>query len=198
MRRVLLVLALFVGMLASATTPANAREITTEDPGGGGDSYLNLYRVKVVNNAEGVRITVKMHPIDWVEFSPFGMYRLLIDTNAGSRGAEFANEFNLPGHAGFRALKGSKAKRKSWQNYPHRRKCGRTVRERFDGEAGKMTLLIKAKRGCLFHPKRVRVNVRTIEHGYTENGRSYENEPPIVDHLPYKNTFTSWVKYSRG
>lgn len=197
MRRVLLVLALVVGMLAGAATSGSARETTTDDPGGGGVSYLNLYKVKVVNNAKGVRITVKMHPIDWVEFSPFGMYRLLIDTNASSRGAEFANEFNLPGHAGFRALKGSKAKRKSWRNYPYNGKCGRTVRERFDGDAGKMTLLIKPRKGCLFHPKRVRVNVRTIEYGYTLNGRSYDNDPPIVDHLPYKNSFTTWVKYSR-
>lgn len=197
MRRALLVLAVLLITLAGATAPANARERTIDDPAGGGSSYLDLHKVKVVNNAKGVRITVRMHPIDWVEFSPMGVFRLLIDTKASSRGAEFVEEFGLPGDGGFHALKGSKKKRRSWETYPFSGKCGKSVRERFDGEAGKITVLIKPKKGCLFHPRNVRVNVRTIEYGYTENGRYYENETPLVDHLPYKNTFTPWTRYSR-
>jgi len=197
MRRALLVLAVLLITLAGVTAPANARERTIDDPTGGGSSYLDLYKVKVVNNAKGVRITVRMHPIDWVEFSPMGVFRLLIDTKASSRGAEFSEEFGLPGDGGFHALKGSKKKRKSWETYPFYGKCGKSVRERFDGEAGKITVLIKPKKGCLFHPRNVRVNVRTIEYGYTENGRYYENETPLVDPLPYKNTFTPWTRYSR-
>ena len=150
-----------------------------------------------MNNAKGVRITVKMHPVDWVEFSPSGTFRLLIDTKAASRGAEFSEDFGLPGDGGFRALKGSKKKRKSWETYPYYGKCGRSVMERWNLDEGRVTILIRPKRGCSFHPKRVRVNVRTIEYGYTVNGRSYENDPPLIDHLPYKGRFTPWVKYSR-
>jgi len=197
MRRTLAILGVLICMLGTSATPAGAVEKTTEDPLGGGSSYLDLYRVKVVNNAKGVRITVRMHPIDWVEFNPVGTFRLLIDTTSSTRGADFAEEFGLPGDGGFRALKGSKKKRKSWETYPFYGKCGKSVRERFDPEAGKITILIKPKRGCLFHPKRVRVNVRTIESGYTQDGRYFENRPQLVDHLPGKNTFTPWVKYSR-
>lgn len=196
MRSLLLSVAIAVGLL-SGTSSAQAREATTPDPLGGGSSALDLYKVKVVNNAKGVRLTVRMKPVNWEESSPVGEFRLLLDTKPGSPGAEFADEVGIPGDGGFRALKGSAAHRASWETYPFPGKCGKTVRERYDLEAGKVTIVVKPKRGCLFHPKYVRVNVRTIQSGAIEEDEFVEFTPALVDHLPYKNTFTPWVKYSR-
>jgi hypothetical protein len=140
---------------------------------------------------------VRMSPVNWDESTPVGEFRLLLDTKASSPGAEFADEVGIPGDGGFRSLKGSAKKRQSWRAYPFPGKCGKTVRERYDLEHGKITISIKPKKGCLFHPKYVRVNVRTIQSGYIDGDEFVELTPPLVDHLPHKNTFTPWVKYSR-
>lgn len=196
-RPFLLSAAIGVGLLAGAPT-AQAREATTPDPLGGGSSAFDLRKVKVVNNAKGVRITVRMKAVDWdAATTPVGEFRLLLDTNHRSRGAEFAEEVGIPGDGGLRALKGSQKHRKSWQTYPFPGKCGKTVTERHDLEAGKVTVLIQPKRGCLYHPKYVRMNVRTIQSGQIDEFGYHEYSPARIDHLPYKNTFTPWVKYSR-
>lgn len=196
LRSLLLAGAIAVGLLAG-TPSAQAQQATTPDPLGGGSSALDLHRVKVVNNAKGVRIVVRMSPVDWEESSPVGEFRLLLDTKASSPGAEFADEVGIPGDGGFRALKGSAAHRRSWTTYPFPGKCGKTVRERYDLENGKVTIVVKPKRGCLWHPKYVRVNVRTIQSGYIDGDEFVEYTPALVDHLPYKKKFTPWVKYSR-
>ncbi|GAA3539554.1 hypothetical protein AFL01nite_26090 [Aeromicrobium flavum] len=197
MHTLLLSSALAIGLL-SVTPSAQARERTTTDPGGGATSAFDLYKVKVVNNARGVRITVRMRPVDWeASTTPVGEFRLLLDTKASSRGAEFADEFGIPGDGGFRALKGSVKHRRSWETYPFPGKCGKTVRERWDLESGKVVVHIKPKKGCLYHPKKVRVNVRTIQSGYIDEDGYVEYTPSRVDHLPYKGKFTPWVKYSR-
>ena len=197
MRSLLLSIAIAVGLL-SGTSGAQAREATTPDPLGGGSSDLDLYKVKVVNNAKGVRVTVKMKAVDWnAESTPVGEFRLLLDTNHRSKGAEFAEEVGIPGDGGFRALKGSKKYRQSWDTYPFPGKCGETVRESYDLEHGKVTIRIKPKRGCLYHPKYVRVNARSSQSGYIDDSGYHPYTPALVDHLPYKNTFTPWVKYSR-
>lgn len=196
LRSLLLTLAVAVGLL-SGTSSAQAKEATTPDPGGGAASAFDLYKVKVVNNAKGVRITVKMKAVDWETSSPVGEFRLLLDTNHKSSGPEFADEVGIPGDGGFRALKGSKKYRKSWQTYPFPGTCGKTVRERYDLEHGKVTIHIKPRRGCLYHPKYVRVNARTIQSGYITDDGFVEYDPPLVDHLPYKNKYTPWVKYSK-
>lgn len=196
-RGLLLALALVVGTLSAATS-AQAREATTPDPAGGASSAFDLHKVKVVNNAKGVRITVRMKAVDWDAAStPVGEFRLLLDTKASSPGAEFADEVGIPGDGGFRALKGSKKHRKSWVTYPFPGKCGKTVRERYDLEHGLVVVHVKPKKGCLFHPKNVRVNVRTIQSGYIDDQGFHGYTPARVDHLPYKNSFTPWVKYSR-
>lgn len=197
MRALLLTGALVVGLLG-ATSSAQAQEATTPDPAGGASSAFDLYKAKVVNNAKGVRITVKMKAVDWdAETTPVGEFRLLIDTKASSPGAEFAEEVGIPGDGGFRALKGSKKYRKSWATYPFPGKCGKTVRERYDLEHGKIVVHIKPKKGCLFHPKYVRVNARTIQSGYIDDSGYVPFTPARVDHLPYKGKFTPWVKYSK-
>ncbi|WP_286930556.1 MULTISPECIES: hypothetical protein [Aeromicrobium] len=197
-RGLLLSLGLVVGLLAAAPG-AQAREATTPDPAGGGSSALDLHKVKVVNNAKGVRITVRMKAVDWeAESTPVGEFRLLLDTNASSPGAEFADEVGIPGDGGFRALKGSKKHRKSWVTYPFPGTCGKTVRERYDLEHGLVVVHVKPKKGCLFHPKHVRVNVRTIQSGYIDASGYKPFTPARVDHLPYKGKFTPWVKYSRS
>ncbi|MCL3838322.1 hypothetical protein [Aeromicrobium duanguangcaii] len=196
-RSLLLSLAIAVGLLAGAPT-AQAQERATTDPLGGGSSALDLYQVKVVNNAKGVRITVRMKAVDWdAETTPVGEFLLLLDTNHRSRGAEFAEEVGIPGDGGFRALKGSKKHRTSWRTYPFAGKCGKTVRERYDLENGKVVVHVKPKKGCLYHPKYVRVNVRTIQSGQIDEFGYHEHTPARIDHLPYKNTFTPRVKYSR-
>ncbi|SKB07530.1 hypothetical protein [Aeromicrobium choanae] len=196
-RGLLLSLALVVGLLSAASS-AQAREATTPDPAGGGSSAFDLYKVKVVNNAKGVRITVRMKAVDWdAETTPVGEFRLLLDTKASSAGAEFADEVGIPGDGGFRALKGSKKYRKSWETYPFPGTCGKTVRERYDLEHGTVVVHIKPKKGCLLHPKHVRVNVRTIQSGYVDDSGYVPFTPARVDHLPYKGSFTPWVKYSK-
>src|SRR5690606_16093 len=78
MNTLLLSSALAVGLLAAAPG-AQAKQATTTDPGGGASSALDLYKVKVVNNAKGVRITVKMRPVDWdAPTTPVGEFRLLL------------------------------------------------------------------------------------------------------------------------
>lgn len=197
LRGVVLSLALAVGLVGAAPS-AQAREITTPDPLGGGASAFDLHRVTVVNNAKGLRITVRMRSVDWEGAStPVGEFRLLLDTVASSPGAEFADEVGIPGDGGFRALKGSQKHRRSWQTYPTPGTCGKTVRERYDLEHGKVTIAISPKKGCLYHPKKVRVNVRSIQSGYIDDTGFVELTPALVDHLPYKKTFTPWVKYSR-
>ncbi|MFS0883649.1 hypothetical protein [Aeromicrobium sp. 179-A 4D2 NHS] len=197
MRSLSLALALGVGLVGTASS-AQAQQRTTADPVGGGTSALDLYKVKVVNNAKGVRVTVKMRPVDWnAESTPVGEFRLLLDTNHRSKGAEFAEEVGIPGDGGFRALNGSKKYRQSWETYPFPGKCGKTVSESYDLEHGKITIHIKPKRGCLYHPKYVRVNARSIQSGYIDASGYHPYTPALVDHLPYKNTFTPWVKYSR-
>ncbi|MBD1269934.1 hypothetical protein IDH50_06815 [Aeromicrobium tamlense] len=196
-RGVLLSLALVVGLLSAASS-AQAREATTPDPAGGGSSAFDLYKVKVVNNAKGVRVTVRMKPVDWnAESTPVGEFRLLLDTNHKSAGAEFADEVGIPGDGGFRALKGSTAHRESWVTYPFPGTCGKTVRERYDLENGIVVVHVKPKKGCLYHPKYVRVNVRSIQSGYIDDSGYHTYTPARIDHLPYKNSFTPWVKYSR-
>lgn len=197
MRGLLPSLALVVGMLAVAPG-AQAREATTPDPLGGGSSAFDLDKVTVANNAKGVRITVRMKTVDWeAKTTPVGEFRLLLDTKASAPGAEFADEVGIPGDGGFRALMGSKKHRKSWATYPFPGTCGKTVRERYDLEKGKVVVHIKPKKGCLFHPKNVRVNVRTIQSGYIDNRGYVPFTPARVDHLPHKNAFTPWVKYSK-
>lgn len=197
LRSLLLTIAVAVGLLSGAAS-ANAKQLTTPDPAGGGSSAFDLYKVKVVNNAKGVRITVKMKSVDWdAESTPVGEFRLLLDTNHRSKGAEFAEEVGIPGDGGFRALKGSKKHRQSWETYPFPGKCGKTVSERYDLEHGKIVVHIKPKKGCLYHPKYVRVNARSIQSGYIDDSGFHEYTPALVDHLPYKNKFTPWVKYSK-
>jgi len=196
LQRVLLPLALTAGLIA-ASSGAQAQQRTTTDPGGGGTSAFDLHKVKVVNNAKGVRVTVKMKKVDWEKSSPLGEFRLLLDTNHKSAGPEFADEAGIPGDIGFRALKGSKKHRNSWLTYPFPGKCGKTVTERYDLENGTVTVAIKAKKGCLYHPKYVRVNVRSIHSGYITDEGFDEFATPRIDHLPYKGKFTPWVKYSR-
>lgn len=194
-RSLLLSVAVAVGLLAG-TSSAQAEQAVTPDPLGGGTSAFDLHRVKVVNNARGVRIVVRMSKVDWDASTPVGEFRLLLDTKASSLGAEFSEEFGIPGDGGFNALKGSARTRESWTTYPFPGTCGKTVRERFDLENGKVTVVVKPKRGCLWHPKRVRVNVRTIQSGAIEGDEFVEYAPALVDHLPYKRQFTPWVKYS--
>lgn len=196
MRRIMAVLVLALALGASAA-PAGADSRTTTDPRGGGSSYLDLYRVKVTNNARGVRIVVRMHPVDWVAFSPLGDFQLNIDTKK-ARGAEFSESFGLPGDGGFSALKGSKAWRRSWSTYPFAGKCGKTVVERWNLDEGKVIVKIRPKKGCLYHPKRIRVNVRTSQWGYYEDSELRRNNPPLVDHLPARKAFTPPVRYSKN
>lgn len=197
LRSLLLTVALGAGLFGAASS-AQAQQRTTTDPGGGGSSAFDLQKVKVVNNAKGVRVTVRMKPVDWnAESTPVGEFRLLLDTNHRSRGAEFAEEVGIPGDGGFRALKGSKKHRQSWHTYPFPGKCGKTVRESYDLEHGRITIHITPKRGCLYHPKYVRVNARSIQSGYIDEAGYHPYTPALVDHLPYKNTFTPWVRYSR-
>ncbi|WP_313406734.1 hypothetical protein [Aeromicrobium sp.] len=195
-RTLLLTAAVAVGLLAGASG-AQAQQATTPDPLGGAASALDLHQVKVVNNAKGVRIVVRMSPVDWDESSPVGEFRLLLDTKASSPGAEFADEVGIPGDGGFRALKGSATHRRSWTTYPFPGTCGKTVHERYDLENGTVTVAVKPKKGCLWHPKYVRVNVRTIQSGYIDGDEFVEYTPALVDHLPYKKKFTPWVKYSK-
>ena len=197
MRTLLLVIAVAACLLTGAAS-ANAKQLTTTDPGGGGSSAFDLSKVKVVNNAKGVRVTVRMKPVDWNAAStPVGEFRLLLDTNHKSAGAEFADEVGIPGDGGFRALKGSTKHRESWVTYPFPGKCGKTVRERYDLENGVVVVHVKPKKGCLYHPKYVRVNVRSIQSGYIDDSGYHAYTPARVDHLPYKGSFTPWVKYSK-
>jgi len=197
LRSLLLALALGVALVGSASS-AQARERTTSDPTGGGSSAFDLYKAKVVNNAKGVRVTVRLKRVDWnAESTPVGEFSLLFDTNHKSKGAEFVESVGIPGDGGLHALQGSKKYRQSWHTYPSAGKCGKTVRQRYDLENGTLTITIKPKRGCLYHPKYVRVNARSIQSGYIDATGYHPYSPARVDHLPYKGKFTPWVKYSR-
>lgn len=195
MRRTWGILLLVLALSATAA-PAVAQTKTTRDPRGGGSSLLDIHRVKVTNNAKGVRITVTIDPVDWVTSSPLGDFRMLIDTRKGG-GAEFAEAFGMPGDGGFSARHGSKRFKKSWRTYPSVGRCGRTVAESWDVQKGVITVHIRPKKGCLYHPKLVRVNVRTQQSGYYEGTTFHPNDPPLVDHLPASGAYTPWVRYTR-
>ncbi|QSR25503.1 hypothetical protein CFH99_07680 [Nocardioides aromaticivorans] len=198
MRRILAVG--FFAMMASVllVPRAGATEYSWRDASGGEDSYIDIRSVTVRNNADGLFIRIWIHPIDWEEFNPVGEYRLTIDTG-GTTGPEFRDSTGLPGDGGFQALKGSRAYRASWSTYPYAGRCGRTVVQRWDLERGLIRTLIKPQRGCLFHPARVRINVRTVENGYfaePDYGGYTVNDPPIVDQFPAPGRFTRWVGYT--
>lgn len=179
--------------------PAHTDEQGWKDPRGGESSYLDLYSATVRNTAEGVRIRWRMHPLDWVRYSPEGKFSLTIDTG-GSAGPEFEESMGFPGHGGFRALKGNQRWKKKWLTYGRLGVCGKTVLSRYRFDEGVHTLLIKPKRGCLYRPKRVRIKMRSVEWGYYEKPgyRDYvKNTPPLADHFPTSDRVTPWVKYSR-
>lgn len=193
MRAALLTVTLALGLLA-APSGASANELVVTDPGGGGTSAYDLRKVKIVNDAKGVRITVRTAAVDWSRPTPLGELTLLLDTEASSPGAEFVESVGIPGDGGFFAVKGSAKHRRSWVTYPFPGRCGKSVRERYGLENGKITIRIKPKKGCLRHPECVRVNVRTVQTTRLVDGRHVETR--LADHLPYKNTFTPWVTYS--
>jgi hypothetical protein len=196
MRRIFGVLVLALALVASPA-PAGADSKTTTDPLGGASSLLDLHRVKVTNNARGVRIEVRMNAVDWVKENPVGDFSMLIDTNHRRAGAEFGESFGIPGDGGFYARTGSKAHKRSWHTYPFPGRCGRTVVERWDLAAGRIIVHIRAKRTCLHHPKYVRVYVRTTQSGYFQDDSFVRNVPALIDHLPYRGKYTPWVRYSK-
>jgi hypothetical protein len=75
--------------------------------------------------------------------------------------------------------------------------CVSTMRGSYGVRDGIYWTRYKPKRGCLFHPKRVRLRLRTKQSGVWEGGNLIENTPQVFDHLPAKGQFTPWVKYSR-
>lgn len=183
---------------ATLAVPAQAQTRYWTDTGGS-SSMLDIKSVRVANNAKGVRITVRVKRVDFTSTYPYGSYHLAIDTKRSKKGPEFGDGFGIPGDGGFSALKGSKAWRKSWQTYPVAGKCGRSVREKWDLEHGKIVTFIRAKKGCLNHPKRVRVHVSTVVDGEIQ-ADPYMHTPyssPQWDHFPTAKAYSPWVRYSR-
>lgn len=105
----------------------------------------------------------------------------------------------VPGATSFRALKGSRKKKRSWRQVqdPTLGKCARTVRQRWRLESGRVTLRIIPKEGCLYRPKKVSVRVFSMADGvYSPEEGLTEFDRPIRDWLP-ETGFTRPVRYSR-
>lgn len=183
--------------LIGASGTAEARSSYWQDARGGEVGLLDIQAVKVTNNAKGVRVVVRINPVDMDEALPSGAFMLRIDTKS-KKGPEFQEAFGIPGDGGFSALKGSKSWKKSWQTYPWVGKCGRSVRERWEPEDGRIITHIKPKKGCLWHPRNVRVYVKTTTDGELDADYNFsEYDATVRDYFPARDTYSARVRYSR-
>lgn len=190
---VLIIAATIVGV----ESPAQARARYWSDAKGGEAGLLDIRAVKVTNNAKGVRIVVRINPVDMDVALPSGAFTLLIDTKS-KKGAEFREAFGIPGDGGFSALRGPKSWKKSWQTYPSLGKCGKTVRERWYPEDGRIVTHIKPKKGCLWHPRNVRVNVKTSTDGELDGDYNFtEYDAQVRDYFPARGSYSTRARYSR-
>lgn len=85
--------------IVSVSGTAQARDRYWSDAKGGEAGLLDIRAVKVTNNAKGVRIVVRINPVNMDETVPSGAFILRIDTKS-KKGAEFQEAFGIPGTAG--------------------------------------------------------------------------------------------------
>ncbi|GAA2074692.1 hypothetical protein IDH50_11260 [Aeromicrobium tamlense] len=188
---------ILAAMMVSVAGTAQARSRYWSDAKGGEAGLLDIRAVKVTNNAKGVRIVVRINPVNMDEALPSGAFTLRIDTKS-KRGPEFQEAFGIPGDGGFSALRGPKSWKKSWQTYPSVGKCGKTVRERWYPEDGRIVTHIRPKKGCLWHPRNVRVQVKTITDGELDADYNFtEYEAQVRDYFPARGSFSTKVRYSK-
>ena len=188
--------AAFAAVFAFQAGPASAQTTSWVDPSGDTNNrgLFDISRVTVTNSSK--KIVVKFRFPKATSLYPMGSYSVYIDTDKKKRGPEYVWGLGIPGESAFSTMRNNKFV-KTWAGIVTDKKCGKTVRERFDLEAGVASISVTTKKGCLGKPKRVRTNIHTQVYGEVDSDFDYDTsvqyEKTESDFYPAKKKYSPWV-----
>jgi hypothetical protein len=175
---------------------AMARTTTFQDPVGDTNNrgLMDIGQVTVVNTSK--KISVKYKIPKATTMYPAGVGSLYLDTDRKRKGPEFSWGFGIPGDSAFVKL-GKNGSSKAWAGNVVDKKCGSTVKETFDLEAGVIGITVKKKKGCLGNVKSVRTYIQTKVSGEFPSDGNYDNwvdyDHTESDFFPAKKKYSPWV-----
>jgi hypothetical protein len=193
--RIIAVAAMTAALALQAGT-ASARTSRFEDPVGDTNSrgLMDIGQVTVVNTSK--KISVKYRIPKATTTYPAGSGSLYLDTDRKRKGPEFSWGFGIPGDSAFVKL-GKNGSSKAWAGNVIDKKCGNTVKETFDLEAGVLGITVKKKKGCLGNVRSVRTYIQTKANGEFPSDGNYDKwvdyDRTESDFFPAKKKYSSWV-----
>jgi hypothetical protein len=198
-RRTTRLAAICVATAAIALQPGSASAKTTswQDPVGDTNNAgrMDIGKVTVTNTSK--KISVKFRFPKAVETYPAAVVEVYIDTNRKKSGPEYVWGLGIPGDSAFTKI-GKNGRSKSWAGNVIDKKCGSTVRERFDLEAGVASISVTTKKSCLGKPKSIRTKIHTKITGEFPSDFNYDDwveyDTTESDYFPdNKRKYSPWV-----
>lgn len=187
-----------IAVLASGSAIAQTK--TWQDATGdtNNNGLLDIGAVTVKNSKAGVTASFRFPAGEGL--LPAGAVSVYLDTNPRKPGPEMVSAFGIPGDGGTSSVKDWKVtSSKKWSQDPEPTRCGKTIHQRVDFDEGIVKYAFSAKKGCLYHPAKVRVYVKTVVSGEFPDDFNYdewvEYDSTEVDYYPSKHNLSAWVKY---
>lgn len=167
--------------------PAHAESRSFEDAVDNGSKTANIVKVKVTNTKKYVQVRVKYLKYSDESYAMGDRYQLGFDINPKRQGPEVGvfgiNEYVRGGK--FKKWKPKVSKKWNYGFLIESSKCGKTMRFESDWSKGVDRLRIRKKKGCLGHPKVVRVYVRVID-----------SDAGVPDYFPKRKDLSPKVRVS--
>jgi hypothetical protein len=192
-------LATTCAVVAALSLPAGsamARTTSFQDPVGDTNNrgLMDIGRVTLVNTSK--KISVKYRIPKATTTYPAGVGSLYLDTDRKRNGPEFSWGFGIPGDSAFVKF-GKNGSSKAWAGNVVDKKCGNTVKETFDLEAGMLGITVTKKKGCLGNVKSVRTSIQTQVSGEYPSDGNDDNwvtyDQTESDFFPAKKEYSPWV-----
>lgn len=186
-----------LGLVLTAS-PAVAGTRTFKDAVGDtrANGLLDIGKVTVKNTRKYVSVKFTFPRNNFVP-GPDGHIEVLLDTDPKAAGPELS--WSAPLFSEFSIVpvrRGKKLHKQEWLRMTDRpTRCGRTVRIDWNPPKGYGRLKLFTKAGCVGHPSRVRVQVRTVVTGERPTyDRPVRYPHPERDHFPSASRYSAWVR----